>query len=312
MGAGGGVDLIGHRGARGLAPENTLAAFARAIEIGVSGFELDCAITRDGVVVIHHDALMNPDFARGPDGKWLSAAGPAIATLDYTDLLRYDVGRIQPGSGYERRFPVQQPVDGTRIPRLADLFALARNGGYDGLRFWIELKLSPLAPERTVGPDEFARRVIAVVREHGMSDRSALLSFDWRALAAARREAADIPIVCLTAQQSWQDNILAVTDSSPWTAPLHVNRFGGSLPRMVHAACGSTWAPYYEELTPALLAEARTLGLKVVVWTVNEPADMRRMIGLGVDGIISDYPDRLRQVAGEAGIALPRATPVAP
>jgi len=306
------VDLIGHRGARGLAPENTLAAFARAIEIGVSGFELDCAITRDGVVVIHHDALMNPDFARGPDGKWLSAAGPAIATLDYTDLLRYDVGRIQPGSGYERRFPVQQPVDGTRIPRLADLFALARNGGYDGLRFWIELKLSPLAPERTVGPDEFARRVIAVVREHGMSDRSALLSFDWRALAAARREAADIPIVCLTAQQSWQDNILAVADSSPWTAPLHVNRFGGSLPRMVHAACGSTWAPYYEELTPALLAEARTLGLKVVVWTVNEPADMRRMIGLGVDGIISDYPDRLRQVAGEAGIALPRATPVAP
>jgi glycerophosphoryl diester phosphodiesterase len=306
------VDLIGHRGARGLAPENTLAAFARAIEIGVSGFELDCAITRDGVVVIHHDALMNPDFARGPDGKWLSAAGPAIATLDYTDLLRYDVGRIQPGSGYERRFPVQQPVDGTRIPRLADLFALARNGGYDGLRFWIELKLSPLAPERTVGPDEFARRVIAVVREHGMSDRSALLSFDWRALAAARREAADIPIVCLTAQQSWQDNILAVADSSPWTAPLHVNRFGGSLPRMVHAAGGSTWAPYYEELTPALLAEARTLGLKVVVWTVNEPADMRRMIGLGVDGIISDYPDRLRQVAGEAGIALPRATPVAP
>ncbi|HZM45191.1 MAG TPA: glycerophosphodiester phosphodiesterase [Burkholderiales bacterium] len=306
------MDLIGHRGARGLAPENTLAAFARAIEIGVSGFELDCAITRDGVVVIHHDALMNPDFARGPDGKWLSAAGPAIATLDYTDLLRYDVGRIQPGSGYERRFPVQQPVDGTRIPRLADLFALARNGGYDGLRFWIELKLSPLAPERTVGPDEFARRVIAVVREHGMSDRSALLSFDWRALAAARREAADIPIVCLTAQQSWQDNILAVADSSPWTAPLHVNRFGGSLPRMVHAACGSTWAPYYEELTPALLAEARTLGLKVVVWTVNEPADMRRMIGLGVDGIISDYPDRLRQVAGEAGIALPRATPVAP
>ena len=306
------MDLIGHRGARGLAPENTLAAFARAIEIGVSGFELDCAITRDGVVVIHHDALMNPDFARGPDGKWLSAAGPAIATLDYTDLLRYDVGRIQPGSGYERRFPVQQPVDGIRIPRLADLFALARNGGYDGLRFWIELKLSPLAPERTVGPDEFARRVIAVVREHGMSDRSALLSFDWRALAAARREAADIPIVCLTAQQSWQDNILAVADSSPWTAPLHVNRFGGSLPRMVHAACGSTWAPYYEELTPALLAEARTLGLKVVVWTVNEPADMRRMIGLGVDGIISDYPDRLRQVAGEAGIALPRATPVAP
>ena len=299
------VLLLGHRGARGLAPENTLAAFARAAAIGVSGFELDCAITRDGVVVVHHDALLNPDTTRGPDGRWLTAPGPPIATLAWNELQRYDLGRIQPGSDYERRFPHQTPADGSRIPRLAELFALARQPGAESLSFCIELKVSPLTPERTTTPEDFAQRVVAAVHEGGMERRSSVLSFDWRALSAARRAAADIPVVCLTAQQSWMNNILAGAGSSPWTAPLHVSRFGGSLPRMVHAAGGSAWAPYYEELTPALLAEARSLGLEVFTWTVNDDAGMRRMMALGVDGIISDYPDRLRRVAEEAGIALP-------
>lgn len=305
MTASGTLQLIGHRGARGLAPENTLGAFACAASIGVSGFELDCAITRDGVIVIHHDSLLNPDTTRGPDGRWLAAPGPAINTLTYADLQRYDIGRIQPGSDYERRFPHQRPADCARIPRLTELFMLAGQSGDEALRFLIEMKLSPLQPERTTGPEDFARRVIAAVREGGMAERSALLSFDWRALAAARREAAEIPIVCLTAQQAWQNNVLAGAGTSPWTAPLHVSRFGGSVPRMVKAAAGSTWAPYYEELTPGALAEAKSLGLDVVVWTVNEPVHMRRMMALGVDGIISDYPDRLRAVAEQAGIAVP-------
>jgi glycerophosphoryl diester phosphodiesterase len=299
------LQLLGHRGARGLAPENTLPAFAQAAAIGVSGFELDCAITRDGVVVVHHDALLNPDTARGPDGSWLRAAGPPLATLTWAELQRYDVGRIQPGSDYERRFPHQAPADGTRIPQLTELFALGRQPGAAALRFLIEMKLSPLTPERTANPEDFAQRVIAAVREGGMERRCSLLSFDWRALAAARRAAPDIPLVCLTAQQPWMDNILAGAAASPWTAPLHVSQFGGSLPRLVRAAGAAAWAPYYEELTREGLAEARSLGLAVFVWTVNEPAHIRRMIELGVEGIISDYPDRLRRAAEEAGVALP-------
>ena len=306
------IELLGHRGARGLAPENALPGFARALAIGVSGFELDCAITRDGVVVIHHDAVLNPDFTRGPDEKWLEATGPAIWTLAFAELQRYDVGRIKPRSDYSRRFPRQEPADGTRIPRLAELFALVRKAGNEAARFDLELKLSPLAPERTTDPEDFARRVIGVVRESGMAQRVSLLSFDWRALAAARQIAPEIPTVHLTAQQGFMDNIQAGKRESPWTVGLRVNDFGGSIPRMVQAAGGAAWAPYYEEVTAKQVNEAHSLGLKVVTWTVNEPAAMRRMIEWRLDGVISDYPDVLRKVAGEMGVALPAPTPAAP
>jgi glycerophosphoryl diester phosphodiesterase len=119
-----------------------------------------------------------------------------------------------------------------------------------------------------------------------------------------------MPTVYLTACQNFMDNILAGEAESPWTAGLHVSHFGGSVPRMVKAAGGAVWSPYYGDVTPKNVREAQNLGLKVVVWTANAEDDMRRMIDLAVDGIISDYPEQMRRVAGRAGIALPRATPV--
>jgi glycerophosphoryl diester phosphodiesterase len=306
-----GLDLQGHRGARGLAPENTLAAFARALEIGVTTLELDCAITQDGVVVVSHDPVLNADITRGPDGQWLAAAGPPISVLSFAELKRYDVGRIRPGTAYAERFSRQEPLDGARIPTLADVFALVRKSGNEQVRFNIETKVSPLAPANTVAPDMFARALITVIRRERMAGRATIQSFDWRTLARVQQEAPEIPTVYLTAQQAFLDNIRAKESSSPWTAPLHVSQFGGSIPMMVKAAGGAVWSPSYQEVTRESLREAHALGLKVVVWTVNEDADIARMIALGVDGIISDYPDRLRKAAGRAGVALPAATPVA-
>ena len=310
--AGHALDLQGHRGTRGLAPENTLPAFARALGIGVTTLELDCAVTKDGVVVVSHDSTLNPDITRGPDGMWLEGEGAPIRNFTYDELARYDVGRIKPGSAYEKRFAQQQPVDGTRMPRLTDVFALVRKSGNDTVRFNIETKISPLRPERTATPETFARAFIAVIRKEKMEKRVTIQSFDWRTLAVVQQEAPEVPTVYLTAQQTWQDNILAKQKSSPWTEPLHVTKFGGSIPRMVRAAGGAVWSPYYAEITREQVREAQALGLKVVVWTVNEPADMRRMIEWGVDGVISDYPDVLRKVAGETGVALPPATQVVP
>jgi len=300
-------DLQGHRGTRGLAPENTLPAFARAIEIGVTTLELDTNITRDGVVVVAHDSVLNPDIARGPDGEWIAKPGPPIHELRFLELQRYDVGRLKPGTPYAGRYPEQVPVDGTRIPRLADVFELARD---TAVRFNIETKLSPLAPAETPGPEEFVRRVVAEIRKARMEARSTLESFDWRTLQVAQRDEPDIPTVYLTAQQRFLDNICAgpaggkpdpvVADCqpSPWTAGFQL-RDNGSVPRMVKAAGGAVWSPYYLDIDAAKVREAHALGLKVIVWTVNEPGEIERMRALGVDGLITDRPDIAKKVLGE-------------
>lgn len=306
------LDIQGHRGARGLRPENTLPAFAHALSLGVHTLELDCAVTADGVVVVSHDSTLNPDITRGPDGRWLAGQGPPIREFTYQELQRFDVGRIDPHSGYAKRFPAQRAVDGTRMPRLIDVFALARKSGNETVRFNIETKISPLHPGRTVAPEAFAHAFIAVIRAEKMEGRVTVQSFDWRTLRIVQQEAPAIATTYLTAQQSFLNNIRASEAASPWTAPLHVSQFAGSIPRMVKAAGGAVWSPYYGEVSAESVKEAQALGLKVVVWTVNEPADLRRMIALKVDGIISDYPDRLREVAGEMRVALPRGTPVAP
>ena len=304
------LDIQGHRGARGLLPENTLPAFARALSIGVTTLELDCAITRDGVVVVSHDSTLNPEITRDKDGRWITRADLAIALFTFDELRRFDVGRIDPASDYAKRFAHQQAVDGTRMPILEDVFALARRAGNDTVRFNIETKISPLHPQRTVAPDVFAKSLIDVILRYRVQERVVVQSFDWRTLSAVQRHVPEIKTVYLTAQQPFMDNLLAHENSSPWNAGLHVSQFKGSVPRMIQAAGGAIWSPCSNDVDAKCVADAHALGLAVVVWTVNTEADIRRMIALGVDGIISDYPDVLRRVAGEQGFSLPPATPV--
>jgi len=259
-------DVQGHRGARGYAPENTLPGFEHALALGVTTFELDVGVGRDGVVVIHHDRRLNPDVARGPDGRWIAAPGPLIMDLSFSELQRYDVGRIRPGSEYAQSFPHQKPVDGTRIPRLEDLFLAMKSRA---VRYNIELKLLPEAPDDTLPPEPFVRAVVEVVRKSGMEKRCTLQSFDWRAVKAVEREAPEIATAYLTEQE----------DSDP---------------SKVGAAGARTWSPDFRALDAAKAAAARRLGLRVIPWTVNERGDIARMLQLGVDGLISDYPDRVR------------------
>ena len=283
------LDLQGHRGARGLAPENTLPAFATALTLGVTTLEMDVGITRDGVVVVHHDRRLNPDIARGPDGRWIEKPGPAIHSLTFEELQRYDVGRLRPGSEYAKPLPGQRPADGTHIPKLADVFALAAKSGNQEVRFNIETKLSPEAPDETLPPDAFARALIDEIRKAGMAKRSTIQSFDWRTLKVVQEEAPEIPAVYLTGGNLAEDAL-----------------------ERIKAAGGTIWSPSFRALTPERLWKARQLGLKVVVWTVNDPADIVRMLEAAVDGIISDRPDLVRAEMERRRLPLPVQTPVRP
>lgn len=295
------IDLQGHRGARGLAPENTLPAFAKAMALGVDTLELDTGVTRDGVVVIHHDLALNPNTTRDSEGRWLVRTGPSIHSLTYAELLQYDVGRLKPGTDYAKNHPDQQPADGTRVPRLADLFALVRDRGDKRVRFNIEIKSHPEFADRTLSPEPFAQALIAEIREAGMGARSTIQSFDWRSLRAAQRIAPEIPTVYLSAQQSWLDNIEgARPEGSRWTAGFQLKEHG-SVPAMVKAAGGAAWSPYHGDLDAEKMRIARQLGLKVVAWTVNDVPAASRMLDLGVDGIISDRPDVILKMLQQRG-----------
>lgn len=297
-------DLQGHRGSRGHRPENTLAAFEHALSTGVTTLELDIAFTADGVAVISHDQALNPDITRDATGNWLAAPGPLIHSLTLAQVQSHDVGRVKPDTQYARLFPLQQPRDGQRIPALAQLFGRVKELGADQVRFNLETKIDPRQPGNTLAPEPFARALLAVIREHGMEQRVTIQSFDWRPLQVVQQLAPAIPTAYLSSERHPSSDKMSTPGQ--WTAGFLL-RDHGSTPKAVKAARGTIWSPNFRDLTPALLLEARDLGLKVIPWTVNEPKDIERTVAMGVDGIISDYPDRVRQVLRKKGLALPPA-----
>jgi len=299
-------DLEGHRGTRGLAPENTLAAFRKALEIGVTTLETDMAVTRDGVLVISHDPFLNPDVVRDREGHWLAAKGPPIHTLTLAELRTYDIGRLNPQSAYAKQFPEQRAADGERFPELSEVFALGKSSGKP-VRFNIETKITPTSGTETPDAASFAKLVVAAVRGAGITQRVTVQSFDWRTLVELKRLAPEIETSCLTMQTKDNDTVKQSPDggASPWHAGFALRDHDGSLPATVKAAGCGAWSMLWRNLTAKELAEAHALGLKVLPWTVNDPSEMRKLIDLGVDGIITDYPDRLRAVMAEKGMALP-------
>ncbi len=296
-------DLQGHRGARGLLPENTLAAFEHALRLGVSTLELDIAITADAIPVVSHDPALNPAVTRDASGQWLKGKGPLIKSLTLAQLQAYDVGRIDPSSEYGRSFATQQPSDGQRIPTLASVFALVKSLGADKVRFDIETKIFPDRPDDTLAVAEFVQTLLPVIRQAGMTGRVMIQSFDWRSLQLIQKLEPAIETVYLTMEFAKANNVR----DSAWTAGMQW-RDHASPAHMVKASGGTTWSPNFNHIDASKVKAAQQLGLKVIPWTVNEPADMDRLIGWGVDGLISDYPDRLRAAVQRAGLALP--TPV--
>lgn len=297
-------DLQGHRGARGLAPENTLAAFDTALEAGVSTIETDLAVTRDGVVVISHDPRLDPALVRGPDGAWLAARGPAIRSLSLAELKVYDIGRLDPASAYARQWPQQRARDGERFPTLSELFDLVRTRKAR-VRFNLETKITPGSADEVVDPRTFVELAVAEIRKAGVADRTTLQSFDWRTLLIAKRIAPDIRTSCLTARFPNFDTVMVdATGRSPWQGGLDPTVDGPTLPRLAKAAGCAIWSPNAASVTSALVGEAHALDLAVLPWTVNDPAEAARLIELGVDGLITDYPDRVRRQLAERGLAI--------
>ncbi len=308
-------DLEGHRGTRGLRPEDTLPAFRKALDIGVRTLELDTGVTKDGVVIVSHERSIAPLVCTDsapvvPGDPQFPYVGKTYHELTFAQVETVDCGSRHPANpATDPYFASQLPVPGTRIPTLDQVFALVEQRHAAGVQLNIETKIDPTHPEQTLAPEGFTRADLAVIRRHrrGIA-RSLLQSFDWRTLDVARRLEPQLRRVALVGTDTVQ---AGQPGGSPWLDGLDVDTFGGDIAaaaadRRVRA---DVLSPDYSQVTPQLLASAHRHGELVVPYTVDDVRTMLRLIDLGVDGLISDYPDRLRDVLGSLGFALPRRYP---
>ncbi len=180
--------IIAHRGASGLAPENTLAAFRKAIALDADGIEFDLHLTADGAVVVHHDFRMSRYWAR-QNGEWLADVGPALRDMTLDELRAYDIGRLAPGSDYAARYPDYSPEDGAVAPTFDEVLDLVNASAPPDFQLWVELKLAPADQEPTSDPNALAEDAVVALEASGLAARATIISFYWPALYHAQRRA---------------------------------------------------------------------------------------------------------------------------
>jgi glycerophosphoryl diester phosphodiesterase len=314
-------DLQAHRGGIGLTTESTLAGFAKAIALGVSTLELDAQVTEDEKVIVSHDRQVNglkcrdtaPAFPGDPEFPYV---GKFITNLTLTQVKTLNCGYRQLPD-----FPSQQVVSGPMI-ELRDVFDLVKRSNAKRLTLNIETKVEAGAPQETAPRDLFVRRVWEEIRDAGIAEQVTIQSFDWGALKVMHALAPALPLVALTNRDFLQ---VGQPGASPWLGGIDADDFGGDFVAAAASIDGVTalspvqgfpqngtisdaaFVPYPDR---KMIDDAHARGLEVIPWTIDDPATMDYFIDLGVDGMITDYPDRLRTVMAQNGLRLPKAYPV--
>ncbi|NBM19521.1 glycerophosphodiester phosphodiesterase family protein [Streptomyces sp. GC420] len=316
-----GFDLQAHRGGLGLVVESTLDAFSSGLAVGVSTLELDVQITEDHRAVVTHD--------RKVSGAKCQDTGPVVPgdpEFPYvgkyvTHLTLAQVRTLDCGSRTLPQFPAQRPSPGARMPLLTEVFDLVKRRGAHGVWLNIETKVEAGAPHETASREEFVRIVARQVRASGLARRVSVQSFDWGALMRMRQVAPELPIVALTnGAQFLQPGL---PGASPWLGGIDIDDFDGDVVAAVDSFGADVLSPvhgdpqggsvtdpgYVPYTTKSLVRSAHRAGIRVVPWTVDDRATMNKLIDDGVDGLITDYPDRLREVMAERGLKLPKRYP---
>lgn len=265
------LDLQGHRGARGLLPENTIPGFIKALELGVTTLELDLVTSRDAKLVVSHEPWFNEDICRSDStyfNRLIEEQVPFVQ-LDYQDIAAIDCGSLG-----NPRFEGQQAMQAYK-PQLIDVVSAVnshcREAEIPFPAYNIEMKTRPEWDNtHTLPPYEFAQLLVARIQELGLEENVTIQSFDPRSLEAVHKLAPELPLVLLVENTDGLAANLARLSFKP------------------HA-----YSPYYQLVSQELVQQCHEQGIRVVPWTVNELEDMRKLVALGVDGLISDYPDRL-------------------
>lgn len=303
------IEIYAHRGGRGLEPENTMPAYYSALNQGVDYVDMDVGITKDGVIVVTHELSLDPDLTRYR-GEFIKEATP-ISMLTYQAIQQYDVGSINQKAKYAQYFPEQRQLDHVKIPSLKEVIqeVKAISGGTVG--FQIEIKTDPKKADLTVTPEIFAQKLYQVLKEEGVIKQTEVQAFDFKCLLALQKLDKNLKTAYLT---DYKTDPKTGDKKTLWTAGYDVSDYHDSFPQLIKALRGHIWGPYQMDLTKKDLDDAHRLGLKVVVWGWPEEEgtefNQNRMVELmqwGVDGIITDRPDKLRNLLKAHGYLLPKS-----
>ena len=290
------IKIYGHRGARGVLPENTLESFKYLFENNIRAYETDILISKDNIPVITHDFKLDPSYTKDVNGNWIEDENIKIIDLTYEEILKYDVGTLNKLSRYGRKFINQKSLDNQKIPKLSDLLKLSSDNEFDDLLINLEIKSTPIEEGLTPSPEEMVKIVIDEVSRSNLSDKIIYSSFDWRVLREIKERDPKIPRAHLTSGAKGK-----IYDKSPWLdfTPLHSEV---DLPKLIKALGGSAWHPNYKDINREVIEISRNESLPVNVWTVNREQDMLRMIDYGVNGIMTDYPLKLKELCNKENI----------
>ncbi|MBU2914640.1 glycerophosphodiester phosphodiesterase [Reichenbachiella agariperforans] len=269
------IDIQGHRGARGLMPENTLPAFRKALELGITTLELDLAVTRDRQLLISHEPYMNHYIALDSLGESVPKEDEQkhnIYQMSYTQIKKYDVG-----SKFVKRFPDQQKMV-VHKPLLEELVSLVNQFESENpnkvIRYNIEIKCLPMGDNVFhPTPEVFSKLVYDFIIQNMNPKHVNVQSFDFRVLRYFHETYPEIELAVLIENTESIDENLEELGFTP-----------------------QIYSCYHPFLDQEKINKLHDMKMKVIPWTVNEEEDMKKLIHWGVDGIISDYPDRVLNV----------------
>lgn len=276
----------GHRGARGCRPENTKSAITHGLQYA-NGVEVDLCITKDDVIVLHHNLYLNPNTTRGANDKWITKR-KLIRNLSHKTLLQYDVGRLKPGTKYFKKFREQVPVDESRILDLDECANLIRCHARNDAVLNLELKsrkdrvglsnstLSRYANEREHFADVLAKKL----PELRLPQQIFLQSFDWKLMELLKEK---LERQKLNFKFGFTRRKLPTKERYIHAKLKEVKQKGGDF-----------FSCHYRGVTAPMVKQAHDLGLEICAWTVNDEQDTKKLADWGVDIITTDYPDRCR------------------
>lgn len=309
-------DLQAHRGGLGLTVESTIAAFSKGLSVGVSTLEVPIRVTKDHIAVVTHDQRVDP--AKCAD---TAPARPGDTDFPYVgklvkDLTFAQIETLDCGSRALPEYPRQEAVPGAKMPTLRAVLALVRQRGGGVTRVDIQAKVEAAEPEETAPREEFARIIADELRRAGLMRQAMVESFDWGLLELLRTSTPELPLMALTSPEFSADP----TSKNPWLGGVALDDFGGDIVAAAKSIGAYAISPQYSDpqeskigdpgftllVTPEYVAHAHRLGMKVIPWTCDDKATMAALVDAGVDGMITNYPDVLREVLAERGMALPR------